>query len=74
MKLPVIYSKDLIKVAQKFGFKEIRQKGSHKTFSNSENKIFTIPYHTNKPVPIGLLHKIIREDLGISIEEFIDNL
>lgn len=74
MKLPPVYSKDLIKVAQKLGFKEIRQKGSHKTFSNFENRIFTIPYHTNKPIPVGLLHKIIREDLGISIQEFMEYL
>lgn len=72
MKTPVIYSKDLIKAIIKLGFIEIRQKGSHKTFSHPDGRILTIPYHTNRPLPIGLLHKIIKEDLKTDPDNFFE--
>jgi len=31
----------------------------------------TVPIHTNKEVPKGLLRKIIREDLEISLYDFL---
>jgi len=70
MKLPVVYPQHLIRIVQKLGFVEIRQKGSHKTFSHTDGRILTIPFHSNKPIPIGLLNKIIKNDLKILKEEF----
>ncbi len=69
MKLAVVYPKDLIKVALKLGFVETRQKGSHKTFSHSNGKKLTIPFHSSKPLPPGLLNKILKQDLEITKEE-----
>jgi len=34
--------------------------------------VTTVPIHANKEVPKGLLLKIIREDLEISLEEFLE--
>lgn len=65
-KLPVISSLKLCKIITKLGFKEIRQKGSHKIFSHSDGRLIVIPIHSNKPIPEGLLNKIIKQDLGIS--------
>jgi len=31
-----------------------------------------LPVHGNKDIPKGLLRKIIREDLEISLEEFLE--
>ncbi len=69
MKLPVVYPKDLIKAVLKLGFTEMRQKGSHKTFSHPDGRKLTIPFHSNKPIPPGLLNKIMKQDLQISREE-----
>jgi predicted RNA binding protein YcfA (HicA-like mRNA interferase family) len=70
MKLPIVNPKGLIKVALKLGFIETRQKGSHKIFSHADGRKLTIPFHSNKPVPPGLLNKIIKQDLRISRDEF----
>jgi predicted RNA binding protein YcfA (HicA-like mRNA interferase family) len=35
-----------------------------------DGRVATIPVHKNDPVSKGLLRKIIREDIGISIEDF----
>ena len=71
MKLPVVYPKDLIKVSLKLGFAEARQKGSHKTLSHPDGRKLTIPFHSSKPLPPGLLNKILKQDLGISREELV---
>jgi predicted RNA binding protein YcfA (HicA-like mRNA interferase family) len=71
MKLPVVLPQKLIKVVQKLGFEEIRQKGSHKTFEHADGRMLTISFHSNKPIPPGLLNKIIKSELMISKEEFI---
>lgn len=69
MKLPVVYPKDLIKAVLKLGFAEERQKGSHKIFSNPDGRKLTIPFHSSKPLPPGLLNKILKQDLQISREK-----
>ena len=70
MKIPILYPSAFIKIIEKMGFVETRQKGSHKTFVHLDGRILTVAYHSNKPIPIGLLNKIIKEDLRLSREEF----
>ncbi len=70
MKLKSLSSIKLIKLVESLGFKEIRQKGSHKTFLHSDGRILTIPFHSNKDIPLGLLNKIIKDDLKLSRDEF----
>ncbi len=74
MRLPVLYPRDLIKIANKLGFEEVRQKGSHKTFLHPDGRILTIAFHSNKPIPVGLLNKIVKHELRISREEFMQNV
>ena len=69
MKLPVLYPQDLCKVVIKLGFVEERQKGSDKSFSHPDGRKLTVPFHSNKPIPTGLLNKIIKQDLNIAREE-----
>lgn len=37
-----------------------------------EGKFTTVPIHGNKDLPKGLWRKIIREDIEISLERFIE--
>ena len=70
MKLPVINGKRLINVVGKLGFVEIRQKGSHKTFKHQDGRVITIAIHS-KPIPLGLLNKIVKQDLRLNRTDFI---
>ena len=72
--LPVVSSLKLTKIVIKLGFKEVRQKGSHKIFSHSDGRLIVIPMHSNKPIPEGLLNKIIKQDLRLSKDEFLELL
>ena len=70
-KLPVLSGKDLMKVLCKnFGFRPLRQKGSHVTLTN--DLIFiTVPVH--EELDKGLLLSILK-DANISREQLIKNL
>jgi predicted RNA binding protein YcfA (HicA-like mRNA interferase family) len=67
-KLPVISGKDFIKILEKAGFIVIRINGSHHRMKHPDGRITTIPVHKNEALPKGLLRKILREDLEMSVE------
>jgi len=71
-KLPVFKGKELIKFLEYLGFEVIRTKGSHSRMKSEDGRVTSVPVHVNKDIPIGLMRKIIREDLEISLEEFIE--
>jgi len=70
--LPVIRGKDLITILEKFGFTIIRQKGSHVRMKSDDGRYTTIPVHTGESIPKGLLRKIIRDDLEMTLDEFAE--
>ncbi len=71
-KLPVIKGKDFVKFLESIGFKVIRTRGSHVRMKSDDGRVTTVPVHGNKDIPKGLLRKIIREDLEISLKEFLE--
>ena len=71
LRLPVIKGRDLVNFLESIGFKVTRTKGSHVRLRSEDGKATTVPVHKNKDIPKGLLRKIIREDLEISLEEFL---
>lgn len=66
-KLPVVSSKQLIKVLQDLGFNETRQKGSHKFFKHADGRVTSIPFHIGD-LGKGLLRKILNQ-IKISPDE-----
>lgn len=67
-KLPVISGKDFIKILESIGFIVIRINGSHHRLKHPDGRITTIPVHKNDTLPKGLLRKILRDDLEITVE------
>ena len=72
--LPSISGVNLVRILKKAGFRELRQKGSHVKLKHSDGRITTIPVHANKSLPKGLLRKIIRDDLLLTVSEFNEML
>ncbi len=72
--LPVISGKAFLKFLQALGFVVVRINGSHHRLKHPDGRITTVPVHKNKDLPKGLLRKIIREDLKLDIEQFIELL
>ena len=70
--LPTISGKIFIKFLESIDFVLIRINGSHHRLKHHDGRVTTIPIHKNNDLPKGLLRKIIREDLELEIEQFIE--
>ncbi|HPM02510.1 MAG TPA: type II toxin-antitoxin system HicA family toxin [Candidatus Cloacimonadota bacterium] len=70
--LPVISGKDFIKFLQTLGFIVVRVNGSHHRLKHPDGRVTTVPVHKNEDLPKGLTRKIIREDLDLELDEFLD--
>ena len=70
-KLPALTGNELIHVLEALGFRVTRQKGSHVRLFSADGRAITVPIHENKTLPKGLLRKIIREDMEMSMEDFL---
>ncbi len=70
-KLPSLKSRDVIRILQKIGFIEHRQKGSHKIFKK-ENLRVTVPVH-GLDLKRGTVRSII-EQTGLTEEAFLELL
>jgi len=63
---------DLVKIIKKIGFEFVRQRGSHMFFKHPDGRITTIPNHPGQKIGQGLLNTIIKKDLQLSREAFIE--
>lgn len=61
----------MIKVLEKIGYSQIRQKGSHIRLHHPTKKPVTVPNH--KELGTGLMLKIMK-DADLTVEEFIELL
>jgi predicted RNA binding protein YcfA (HicA-like mRNA interferase family) len=52
---------ELFKILRKAGWKEVRQKGSHKILKKPESEhMIVLPYHRGKEVPTGTCNRILK--------------
>jgi len=50
----------------------VRVNGSHHRLKHPDGRVTTIPVHKNENIPKGLMRKIIREDLDLELDEFLN--
>jgi predicted RNA binding protein YcfA (HicA-like mRNA interferase family) len=67
----MLTASELIKLLLQLGFRLKRQKGSHKFFEHIDGRTTIIPDHGNEQIDRGLLNKIIKQDLMMTIEAFL---
>jgi predicted RNA binding protein YcfA (HicA-like mRNA interferase family) len=70
--LPVVSGKALLKFLEAIGFVIVRVNGSHHRLKHPDSRVTTVPVHKNQDLPKGLLRKIIREDLELESDAFIE--
>ena len=71
-KLPLISAVKLIKALEKIGFKTIRQEGSHIFIRHVDGRTTVVPNHPGEKLDRGLLNKIIKKDIRILRDEFMN--
>ena len=67
--LPIISSRQLIKILSKLGYREVRQRGSHIRLESPNRKSETVPNY--RTIDRSLLRKILR-DTELTVRKFID--
>ncbi len=73
-KLPKLTGKELARIIEEFGFNYSHTTGSHMTYKHADGRRTTIPSHTGEEIGPGLLSKIIKKDLRITREEFLEHV
>jgi predicted RNA binding protein YcfA (HicA-like mRNA interferase family) len=68
--LPVLKPHEVVRLLEKLGFIEVRQRGSHKQFRHPDGRGTTVPVHKSRDISPTLLRKIAR-DIGMTAEDFI---
>ncbi len=69
-KLPVVKTRELIRVLENLGFFKHHQVGSHAQFKHPDGRRTTVPVHVGKDLNRGTLRGIIN-DVGVTVEEFV---
>jgi predicted RNA binding protein YcfA (HicA-like mRNA interferase family) len=67
---PVLKPQEVVTILNRLGFKEVRQRGSHKQYRHPDGRITTVPFHKGRDISPVLL-KQIAEDIGLTMEEFL---
>ncbi|MFQ5548739.1 MAG: type II toxin-antitoxin system HicA family toxin [Woeseia sp.] len=71
-KAPVLKPREVSKILLNLGFEEVRQRGSHKQYRHPDGRATTVPDHAGRDISSILLRQIAR-DIGLTVDEFIDN-
>ncbi len=68
VKAPVLRPKELAAILERLGFREDRQRGSHKHYRHADGRGTTIPFHPGRDISPILLKQIAKE-IGLTVDE-----
>ena len=69
-KPPVLKPREVVRLLERHGLVEVRQRGSHKQFRHPDGRQTTVPMHEGRDIAPPLLRQIAR-DIGLTVEEFL---
>ena len=67
---PTLRPREVIAILTALGFREVRQRGSHKRFRHPDGRATTVPVHGSSDLPPFLLRQIARQ-AGLSVQDFV---
>ncbi len=70
--LPVLKPREVVRILNRLGFVEVRQRGSHRQFRHSDGRGTTVPFHAGRDISPILLRQIA-QDVGLKAEEFVSH-
>ncbi|VFM98654.1 MAG: Predicted RNA binding protein YcfA, dsRBD-like fold, HicA-like mRNA interferase family [Candidatus Kentron sp. G] len=68
---PILKPGQIAAILSNLGFREIRQRGSHKQFRHPSGRTTTVPFHKGRGISPVLLRQIAK-DTGLTLKEFLD--
>lgn len=70
--IPVLKPQEVIRILESLGFREVRQRGSHKQFRHSDGRGTTVPLHKGRDISPALLRKFA-SDAEMTVGEFLEH-
>ena len=67
-KPPVLKPREVAALLERLGFRDVRQRGSHKRFRHPDGRVTTVPFHGGRDIAPSLLRQIAR-DVELSVDE-----
>jgi len=68
--IPVLKPREIVALLEILGFREVRQRGSHKQFRHADGRCTTVPFHAGRDISPILLRQISK-DIGLTVEELL---
>ena len=68
--IPVLKPNEVIAILTRFGFVEVRQRGSHKQFRDPTGRCTTVPFHQGRDISPILLRQIAK-DIGLTVDDLL---
>ena len=70
--LPVLKPREVVRVLERLGFVEVRQRGSHRQYRHPDGRGTTVPSHAGRDIAPPLLRQIAK-DIGMTAQEFVSH-
>ena len=67
---PVLKPQEVVRLLLILGFREVRQRGSHKQVRHDDGRATTVPFHAGRDISPILLRKIAA-DIHLNIDELL---
>jgi predicted RNA binding protein YcfA (HicA-like mRNA interferase family) len=68
--VPPLKPREVIAILQRLGFREVRQRGSHKQFRHDDGRITTVPVHQGRDISPVLIRRIA-DEIAVPISDFL---
>jgi len=65
--VPVLKPREVAAILERLGFREVRQRGSHRQFRHSDGRATTVPFHSTRDISPILLRQIAK-DIGLTVD------
>lgn len=70
-RMPTVTPALMIAFLKSVGFRQSRQKGSHKFFRHPDGRTATVPFHKGEDLGRGLMEKILK-DAEVTRDDFLE--
>jgi predicted RNA binding protein YcfA (HicA-like mRNA interferase family) len=68
--LPILKPREAVRVLERLGFVQVRQRGSHRQFRHPDGRQTTVPDHGSRDLSPIILRQIIK-DIGLTPDDFL---
>jgi predicted RNA binding protein YcfA (HicA-like mRNA interferase family) len=68
--VPALKPREVAALLQALGFREVRQRGSHRQYRHPDGRGTTVPFHPGRDISPALL-RAIASDIGMDVHSFV---